>query len=136
MSIDNVRLKVIVPLHFLIILTLSLVIRFLYQRFTDRLSLLELVLELLLCSFVIIVKPVLCFLNCLGDGLLILLTELFRELLAVVDAIARGVDVRLQGVSCVDSGLRFFILLGELLSLADHTVNLLLGESSLVVGDR
>merc|ERR1719158_2721667 len=62
----------------------------------------------------------------LGDG---------RLELVLADGVLHLVAVRLEAVLGVDALLGLGILIGELLGLAHHAVNVLLGETALVVGD-
>merc|ERR1712196_418268 len=78
-------------------------------------------------------EPLLAFLEGLVDGLLLIVLELLLQ--SAVNGGTHGVHVVLESVLGVDTLLHLLVLIGELLGLADHAVDLLLGEAALVVGD-
>lgn len=71
-------------------------------------------------------------------SLLVLVAELATKALLVVDLVLEAEGVVLQSVARLDALTLGLVLVGELLGLLDHTVNLLLGQATLVVvdGDR
>merc|ERR1719388_348209 len=84
-------------------------------------------------------EPVLAILDGIVDGFLLILVHLLAKALVVARALNGGlhrVDVAVEGVARVDALLRELVLLRELLSLADHLLDLLLRQAALVVGDR
>jgi hypothetical protein len=91
--------------------------------------------ELVLLSIVVGGNPVLSFLESISNSLFIILVELLGQLLFVLDLVAHLIDIIVETVLGIDLILEFLILLGELLRVGDHTVNLLLGETSLIVGN-
>ena len=69
------------------------------------------------------------------ERLLVIGIQLATETLSVTELGLETVDVGREGVEGFDALLLGFVLGGELLSLGDHTINLLLSETSLLVGD-
>lgn len=68
-------------------------------------------------------------------SLLVLLVDLATKTLLVVDLVLQAESVVLKTVTGLNALTSSLVLLGELLGLGDHAVNLLLGETALVVGD-
>lgn len=77
----------------------------------------------------------------LGNGergaysLLIILINLATETLLVVGLVLQAESVVLKSVTGLDALLGSLVLIGVLLGFLDHAVDLLLCETSLVVGD-
>jgi hypothetical protein len=106
----------------------------LHDRVSDSLQLLLLRLVLLLGGGGVRVDP----LNGLVDLGLELLLVIGRELLlnlGVGDGVLERVGVGLEAVLGTDTGSLSLILLLVLLSLGEHALDLLLGKTTLVVGD-
>ena len=101
----------------------------------DLLESLEVLLQVVLLSILIGSEPVLLSLEGILDSLLVSLFELVLELLLVLNGVPHLVDVVLQLVLGFELLLYSLVLLRELLSLFDHTVNISLAETALVVGD-
>merc|ERR1712196_72439 len=91
-------------------------------------------LELLLLSMLGSVQPAHDLVDLVLDGLLVILTNGILELL-VIDLVLHVVSVALEAILGINALLGGSILLGELLSLTDHTLDVVLGETALVVGD-
>ena len=91
-------------------------------------------LELLDISKLVGLQPGDSLVDGSGDGGLVLLGDDTRDLL-VTEGGAEGVGVVLQTVLGLDLLGGFVILSLELLGVLDHTVDIGLGETSLVVGD-
>lgn len=68
-------------------------------------------------------------------SLLVLLLNLATKTLLVVDLVLEGEGVVLKAVSGLNALAGSLVLLGVLLSLGDHALNLLRGKTALVVGD-
>lgn len=83
----------------------------------------------------VVLEPLSHLLDGVQDGLLVVLVDLATQAVLIVDLVLQAERVVLQGVAGLDLGLDGLVLLGELLSLGDHAINLLLGQTTLVVGD-
>ena len=81
------------------------------------------------------VDPLGDLLDGVQERLLVIGIQLATETLSVTELGLETVDVGREGVEGFDALLLGFVLGGELLSLGDHTINLLLSEASLLVGD-
>ena len=98
----------------------------------NTLELLLLGLVLVLLSSLVAVEPA----DDLADLVLNLLLVILRDLeLALGESVLEGVGVGLKAVLGLDAGGLKLVLLLVLLSLGKHALNLLLGETALVVGD-
>lgn len=84
----------------------------------------------------VVVEPVGHLLDGIQDGLLVILVDLAAQSVLVADLVLQAEGIVLQSVARLDLRLDGLVLLGELLSLGNHAVDLLLGEATLVVGDR
>merc|ERR1711937_611479 len=82
-------------------------------------------LEVVSVGIVVLREPLDLLLNSLLDGGLVVVAELVLE----------AVEVRLELVAGLDALLEQAVLLGVLLCLVDHALNVLWGEAVLVVGD-
>jgi len=83
----------------------------------------------------VVLEPVVDLLNGVEDGLLVILIDLATQTILVVDLVLQAEGVVLKTVTGLDLALDGLVLLGVLLGLLDHAVDLLLGETALVVGD-
>lgn len=68
-------------------------------------------------------------------SLLVLVVELATETVIVVDLGLEAEGVVLEAVARLNALTLGLVLVGELLGLLDHAVNLLLSQATLVVGD-
>jgi NAD-specific glutamate dehydrogenase len=100
----------------------------------DCLKLLLLVLELLLVSQLVRVHPFNDIIAFVHDDLLVLLCDLVLELL-VLHGRLHVEAVRLQAVLGGDHSSLLLVLCLVLLGIVDHALNLLLAQTTLVVGD-
>ena len=99
-------------------------------------ELLLLLLEVLGGGFgSVVLEPVCDLLNGVEDRLLVVLIDLATQAVLVVDLVLQAEGIVLQRVAGLDLALDGLVLFGELLGLSDHAVDLLLGETALVVGD-
>ena len=115
--------------------TLTLLsIDLLSNRIVDGLELLSLLLILILGSILIGVQPLVQFLA-LGIDLLTLGLGDFVLDLIVLDHRLNLIDVLLEVVLGLNLSLSLLVSLFVLFSLLDESVDLILGESSLLVGD-
>merc|ERR1719194_25346 len=108
------------------------------DRGADALDLLLLLLDLLRVGLRVAREPVLPILDGVIDGLLLILIQLLTETLVVARALngrLHRVDVAVESVARVDALLGELVLLRKLLGLADHLLDLLLGQAPLVVRD-
>merc|ERR1719157_345961 len=100
------------------------------------LHLLELLVEVLLLSVLVVVEPLVDLLERLLDGLLVVVADLVGDaLLRVAERVLHRVDVVLEGVTRLDFVAHLLVLLLELLSLLHHALDVLLRQAALVVGD-
>lgn len=83
----------------------------------------------------VLLEPLGSLLDSVEDGLLLLVVNLATKTLLVVDLVLEAESVVLETVTSLDALTGGLVLLGVLLSLGDHAVNLLLGETALVVGN-
>ena len=103
----------------------------------DVLDLLEFLLEVITGSRLTLrVDPIGSLLDGIQERLLIISVQLATEALGVTKLGFEAVDIGREGVESFDALLLGFVIGSELLSLGDHTVNLLLTETSPLVGDR
>lgn len=68
-------------------------------------------------------------------SLLVIIINLASKTLLIVDLVLQAESVVLKTVTGLNALLGSLVLIGVLLSLLNHTVNLLLSKTSLVVGD-
>lgn len=68
-------------------------------------------------------------------SLLVLVVNLATKTLVVVDLVLQGESVVLKTVASLNALTGSLVLLGVLLSFGDHAVNLILGKTTLVVGN-
>lgn len=83
----------------------------------------------------VLLEPVIDFLDSIQNGLLVILVNLATETVLIVDLVLQAEGVVLQAVARLDLALDGTVLLSELFSFGNHAVNLLLGETTLVIGD-
>lgn len=83
----------------------------------------------------VLLKPVLGLLNGVKNGLLVLIVDLATKTLLIVDLVLQGESVVLESVAGLNALTGSLVLFSVLLSLSDHAVDLLLGETALVVVD-
>lgn len=99
-------------------------------------QLLLLLLEVLGGGFgSVVLEPVSDLLDGVQDGLLVVLINLATQAVLIVDLVLQAEGIILQRVAGLDLALDGLVLLSELFGLSDHAVDLLLGETTLVVGD-
>jgi hypothetical protein len=68
-------------------------------------------------------------------SLLVIIVDLATETFLIVDLVLEGESVVLESVSGLDALLGGFVLISVLFGLLDHTVDFVLSEAALVVGD-
>src|SRR5687768_15893974 len=68
-------------------------------------------------------------------SLLLLLVNLATETILIVDLVLEAEGVVLEAITSLDALTGSLVLLGELLGLGDHALNLLGSQAALVVGD-
>merc|ERR1719401_2287495 len=105
----------------------------------DALNLLVLLLDLLRVGLGVRVHPRLAVLESVHDLLLLVGVHLLTEALVVAGALrgaAHRVHVAVEGILSVDTLLDLLVLIGKLLGLLDHLLDLLLCQAAFVVGDR
>jgi hypothetical protein len=83
----------------------------------------------------VLLKPLNGLLDGVENGLLVLLIDLGSETILVVDLVLEGESVVLESVTGLNLLLVGLVLIGILLSLSNHALNVLLGETALVVGN-
>ena len=81
------------------------------------------------------VDPLGGLLDGVQERLLVIRVQLATETVRVTELRLEAVDIGREGVEGLDALLLGFVVGGELLSLGNHAVNLLLSETSLLVGD-
>merc|ERR1711998_777545 len=91
-------------------------------------------LELLLLGMLSSLQPCSGLVDLGLDGFLVLLVDCCLEFL-LVDGVLHGVAVRLEAILGVDLLLSCLVLVGKLLGLTHHALNVVLGQPALVVGD-
>jgi len=114
--------------------TTSSAVELLHDGHGDLLELLLLVVKLVLLGLLVLLEPV----DNVGDGLVELLAVVGLELvleLVVVEGVAEVVGVRLESVLGLDALAHALVVLAVLLGLVDHAINVVLGETALLVGD-
>ena len=114
----------------------SIAIQFSRNGVGDVLDLLEFLLEVFSGRRLTLrVDPFGDLLDGVQERLLVIGVQLATKTLRVTELGLEAVDVGREGVEGFDALLLGFVFCGELLSLGNHTVNLLLGETSLLIGD-
>ncbi|PMB65055.1 NAD-specific glutamate dehydrogenase [Beauveria bassiana] len=83
----------------------------------------------------VLVKPLLSLLNGVDDGLLVLVVNLAAKTVLIIDLVLEAESVVLKTITGLNALTSSLVLLGVLLSLGNHALNLLRGETTLVVGD-
>ncbi len=132
---------VVVALHLLVVVrrvsaSTSAAVQLRCDGVDDGLDLAELLFQVLGAGAgAVLVNPVGGVLDSLEDGLLILIRELATETLLVTELGLKAIDERRQGVERLDALALSLILGCEALGVGNHAVNLLLGETALLVGD-
>lgn len=132
---------VVVALHLLVVVrrvsaSASAAVQLRCDGVDDGLDLAELLFQVLGAGAgAVLVNPVGGVLDSLEDGLLILIRELATETLLVTELGLKAIDERRQGVERLDALALSLILRCEALGVGNHAVNLLLGETALLVGD-
>merc|ERR1711977_706528 len=91
-------------------------------------------LELLFLGMLSSVEPGHDLVDLVLNSLLVVLSESVLELL-IVDLVLHVVGVGLEAVLGIDPLLGLGILISELLSLTNHTLDVILAQTALVVGD-
>mmetsp|Transcript_7488 Transcript_7488/g.19656 ORF Transcript_7488/g.19656 Transcript_7488/m.19656 type:complete len:406 (+) Transcript_7488:1665-2882(+) len=108
-----------------------------HDRIRDRLDLLLLGRVLVFVRLGVLVEPVERLVDRVLDLLLVISRQFVGDaLLVVVERVLHVVQVRLEAVARVDALLDLFVLVGVLLGLADHALDVLLGEAALLGRDR
>merc|ERR1719456_2043786 len=105
----------------------------------DALDFLVLLLNFLRIRLRVRRHPFFAILQCLFDAVLLIVIQLLAQALVVTRALCgrtHGVHVVLEGVLGIHALLHLLVLICELLSLRYHTIDLLLGQTALVVRDR
>jgi len=82
------------------------------------------------------VEPVFGFSESFGNGVLALLFQLVSQLILIFDGVAHLIDVVLECVLRVNAFLDLLVFVGEFLCVEDHLLDLILGETALVICDR
>jgi hypothetical protein len=99
-------------------------------------QLLELLIEVLGAGLSgVLIKPVLGLLDSLEKGVLVVVLDLATKTLLVVDLVLEAVGVVLKLVARLNALTVGLVLLGVLLSLLNHALNVLGRKAALVVGD-
>jgi len=101
----------------------------------DFLEVLEVLFKFVLLSLVVGGNPVLGFLECVSDGFLVILVEFIGKLLFILDLVAHLVNIVIELMFGINLFFDDLVRLGELLGLFNHALDLLLGETALIVSD-
>jgi hypothetical protein len=103
---------------------------------SDLGELLELLIEVLASGRGgVLLEPVLGLLDGVLEGLLVVILELATKTFLVVDLVLQVVRIVLELVARLNAFTGGLVFLGVLLGLLNHALDLLLGETALVVGD-
>ena len=102
----------------------------------SALQFLHLLFKGVFVGIIVGVKPVFSICEGFGNGVFIVHVQLVGQLVLIFNGVAHLIDVVLECVLSVNAFLDQLVFLSELLSVFDHLFNLLLGETTLVVGDR
>ena len=100
----------------------------------DGLYLFQLILELVGICGLVGIEPAYGLLALVEDLLAVALVQLALDVI-VLDSGLHVEAVRLQAVLCGDAVFLLFVLFLVFLSLGDHSLDVVLGETALVVGD-
>jgi len=106
------------------------------NRVAHSLEFLELLFEAILVGVLVGVEPVAGFGEGVTDSSLIIFVELVSKLFLIFDGVLHLVDVVLELVTGINSFFNGLVLVGEFLGVSNHLLNLLGGETALVVSDR
>merc|ERR1719146_363127 len=104
----------------------------------NALNLLMLVLDLLGICLGVRIQPLLAILERILDLLLLIRVQLLTQALVLTRTLhcrLHGVHVAIESILRIDTLLHLLVLLGKLLGLLDHLLNLLLSEAALVIGN-
>ena len=83
----------------------------------------------------VLLEPVLGLLDSFEEGFLVIVLNLAAKTLLIVDLVLERVGVVLELVARLDALTGGLVLLGVLLSLLNHALNVFSAETTLVVGD-
>ena len=92
----------------------------------DTLQLLHLAVQVILVGILVRVEPVFGLSNGVLDCALVVLAQLIGELILILNCVSHGEDVVLKGVFSVDLLLDCLVLVSELLSVGNHSLDLFL----------
>ncbi len=101
----------------------------------DIFSVLLLPLEILCFSLSVVLQPLDLLINDTFDFLLLGIRELSTQLFLVTNLVLERVDVGFELVAGLDALLELLVLIGELLSIMDHPLDVFGCQTVLVVGD-
>jgi len=106
-----------------------------YYWVADALKFLHLFIQIVLICILVGVKPVVCLSQSFIDCAFVSRVKFIGKLVFILDGVAHGVDVILEGVLRVN--LLFYdpVLLCELLCLFHHPLDLLRGQMASIVLD-
>jgi hypothetical protein len=109
-------------------------IKLLHNGVSDSLNLLLASLELLSGSLLVIIEPLDGFIDSLSELGLVISLELTTNVL-ILESVAEVVSIRLETVLGSNTGSGSFIFSLVLLGFGNHTLNIFLGKTTLIVGD-
>ena len=101
----------------------------------NALQILHLLFKRIFVSVIVGVKPVFGFCKGVSNGVLVVLIQLVGQLVLIFNCVAHLIDVVLECVLRVNAFLNLLVFVGKLLCVEDHLLNLLLGQTTLVIGN-
>lgn len=117
-------------------LAAELLVNFGDDGITNLLDVLEMAFKILLLGVLLIgTEPALAVLQGILDERFVAAVDFISELIAVVDGSLHGIKVLLEALLGLKLLLENPILLGILLSIMNHALNILFRETTLVIGN-
>jgi len=101
----------------------------------NALQVLHLLFKIVLVGFLVRVEPIFSFGEGVGNGGLVVFFEFVGQLVLIFNCVAHLIDVVLECVLSVNAFLDCLVLIGKLLSVQDHLLDLFLGEATLVISN-
>jgi len=105
------------------------------DRIANALQFLHLLIEGILVGIVVGIEPVFGLSECVINGILVVFVQLVGKLVLIFNCVAHLIDVVLECVLRVNAFLNLLVFVGKLLCVEDHLLNLLLGQTTLVIGN-
>ena len=106
-----------------------------YDGVAHTLQLFQVLFEVVLLGIIVGIKPVLSLCQGVANLALVVGIDLVGQLFFVLNSVAHLVDVVLELVTSIDLFLKSFVLVSELFSISDHTLDFFLGKAAFIISD-